>query len=339
MLGKIRRLEYEESADFIADLDRVVSDALFILGNRSKPLHEASKTLGIICTEQFSTHQRKFNSVDGKIRRAKLEDRDGQEITKSGDQRKWPIRWRQECGSFEDSHYVRLEAKTLEEWTAFVTGAAMYASCLELDQSASNDRSVMSDAVGHDDIIASGPTNRPKDVRSRNETIAFGRSSVPTLPGLTLSEGTDVMIALEALSQVNQDQRRQFGGLPSNDTEDMDTRELFLSPSTSEMQHMFDQQSNILRRALEAHTALQRAWYIEKQQVLGLGQESGISVGEGRLAVELRAANKVCKLAANVSHASYLIDLCDPESSCSLTEQRQTYRPVGHGTSKSSGRT
>lgn len=112
--------------------------------------------------------------------------------------------------------------------------------------------------------------------------------------GLSLSEGTDVMIAFGDLSKPGcGTQKRRFGGEQTKELDSMDTREFFLSPSTSEMQHMFDQQSTLLRSALEAHSTLQRSWLISQQDMLGLGGRGGFSVGEGRLAAELRLANKV----------------------------------------------
>eukprot|EP00644_Phytophthora_capsici_P016240 jgi/Phyca11/508306/fgenesh2_kg.PHYCAscaffold_34_\ len=58
------------------------------------------------------------------------------------------------------------------------------------------------------------------------------------------------------------------------------------------MQHMFDQQSTLLRSALEAHSTLQRSWLINQQDMLGLSGRGGFSVGEARVAAELRLANK-----------------------------------------------
>jgi hypothetical protein len=102
------------------------------------------------------------------------------------------------------------------------------------------------------------------------------------------------MVALGDLSrQEHENKRLQFGGAKESDLDDVDGRDFFLSPSASEMQHMFDQQSNLLRRALEAHTALQKSWLLSQHQMLGLGANNGFSVGEGRLAAELRLANKV----------------------------------------------
>ncbi|KUF99551.1 hypothetical protein AM588_10010556 [Phytophthora nicotianae] len=109
------------------------------------------------------------------------------------------------------------------------------------------------------------------------------------------------MIALGDLSKPGTGiQKRRFGGEQTKELDSMDAREFFLSPSTSEMQHMFDQQSTLLRSALEAHSTLQRSWLISQQDMLGLGGTGGFSVGEGRLAAELRLANK--------SHARELED-------------------------------
>lgn len=67
-------------------------------------------------------------------------------------------------------------------------------------------------------------------------------------------------------------------------------RSAFLSPSQIEMKHMFDQQSLLLVRTLEGHAALRRAM---EQSNASLFENEGqvLTLGEGRLACELRAAN------------------------------------------------
>ncbi|RLN27297.1 hypothetical protein BBJ28_00007226 [Nothophytophthora sp. Chile5] len=305
VLGKIRRLDYEESAAFSRDIDAVVVNALDIIANRSFPLMEAAKTLKIIRNEQFAIHQQKIHFLDSKIRRMKADRHSGRDDDDDlvGVDKKWPLRWRQECGPFEDKYYAQLDAKSLDEWTAHVSAAPLYASADEFDDR-SGAATYMSDELsGREDA----PPGYLGSTRSRSDSFGSATArSVPTsspaatrmepksVPGLTLSEGTDVMIALGDLSKTSGgNQKQRFGGEQANDVNGVDAREFFLSPSSSELQHMFDQQSTLLRSALEAHSTLQRSWLISQQDMLGLGGRSGFSVGEGRLAAELRLANKV----------------------------------------------
>ncbi|RLN88667.1 hypothetical protein BBJ28_00008859 [Nothophytophthora sp. Chile5] len=305
VLGKIRRLDYEESSAFSRDIDAVVVDALDIIANRSFPLMEAAKTLKIIRNEQFAIHQQKIHFLDSKIRRMKADRHSGRDDDDDlvGVDKKWPLRWRQECGPFEDKYYAQLDAKSLDEWTAHVSAAPLYASADEFDDR-SGAATYMSDGLsGREDA----PPGYLGSTRSRSNSFgSVTARSVPTsspvvtrtesesVSGLTLSEGTDVMIALSDLSKTSGgNQKERFGGEQANDVNGVDAREFFLSPSSSEMQHMFDQQSTLLRSALEAHSTLQRSWLISQQDMLGLGGRSGFSVGEGRLAAELRLANKV----------------------------------------------
>ncbi|EGZ05812.1 hypothetical protein PHYSODRAFT_551242 [Phytophthora sojae] len=293
VLARIRRLEYSESAGFSRDIDEVVANALDLIANRSFPLMEAAKTLKIIRNEQFAIHQQKLDFLDTKIRRLQTDGengRDDDDNLADADKKKWPLRWRQECGPFEDKYYALLDAKSLEEWAALVSAAPLYASGDELDARS---------AVGADmsDELSGGEDETQQRSRSPSLGSANELSGPPAATrvesGLSLSEGTDVMIAFGDLSKPGcGTQKRRFGGEQTKELDSMDTREFFLSPSTSEMQHMFDQQSTLLRSALEAHSTLQRSWLISQQDMLGLGGRGGFSVGEGRLAAELRLANK-----------------------------------------------
>ncbi|KAG6618972.1 phd zinc finger (c3hc4 type) family protein [Phytophthora cinnamomi] len=298
ILAKIRRLDYEESAAFSRDIDEVVANALDLIANRSYPLMEAAKTLKIIRNEQFAIHQQKLNFLDGKIRRLHTDRENGRDDDDNDlvdAETKWPLRWRQECGPFEDKYYARLDAKSLEEWTALVSAAPLYASGDEFD-GRSGIGSYMSDELSEGEDAS--PQNLGS-VRSRSPSLgSVNELSGPPAAtrvgsGLSLSEGMDVMIAFDDLSKPGSgNQKRRFGGDQTKELDNMDAREFFLSPSTSEMQHMFDQQSTLLRSALEAHSTLQRSWLISQQDMLGLGGRGGFSVGEGRLAAELRLANK-----------------------------------------------
>lgn len=322
ILAKIRRLEYELSCNFIDDVDQLVENALAIIGDRSQPLVEAAKTVKLICNEQVSIHQHKIVAIDNKVKRSKLESRKQKEQKDSGPwswKRKWPIRWRQECGASEDKNYPQLEARSLDEWTAYITSAPLYASGDALDDrfEAENfvarlvknkledvERPSTATSASRSKAVVERPStttsvSRSKAVaREQEKLFAVERAdaaATPSFPGLTLSEGTDIMVALGLLSR-NKDQENrkvQFGGAKEGDFDDVDGRDFFLSPSSSEMQHMFDQQSGLLRQALEAHSALQRSWLLSKHKMLGLGENNGFSVGEGRLAAELRLANKV----------------------------------------------
>ncbi|KAE9354507.1 hypothetical protein PR003_g3335 [Phytophthora rubi] len=298
VLARIRRLDYEESAVFSRDIDEVVANALDLIANRSYPLMEAAKTLKIIRNEQFAIHQQKLNFLDTKIRRLHTDGekgRDDDDDLANAGKKEWPLRWRQECGPFEDKYYAQVDAKSLEEWTALVSAAPLYASADEFDGRSGVD-AYMSDELsgGEDDS-----QQRLDSTRSRSPSLGSANelSGPPAATrvesGLSLSEGTDVMIAFGGSSNPGcGTQKRRFGGEQTKELDNMDAREFFLSPSTSEMQHMFDQQSTLLRSALEAHSTLQRSWLISQQDMLGLGGRGGFSVGEGRLAAELRLANK-----------------------------------------------
>lgn len=297
VLAKIRRLEYDDSASFSRDIDTVVANALEVIANRSDPLMEAAKTLKIIRNEQFAIHQQKIHSMDNSIKRLQADQLSGHDDESDKDKKKWPLQWRQECGPLEDKYYPQLEARSLEEWTALVSAAPLYASADEFDDRRGAPGSVSDELSGNDDTPqrhvarSSSPS-----LTSANESSGPMRSStaaVPEFPGLTLSEGTDVMVALGELAKNGgNSQKRRFGGEQAKGLDNLDAREFFLSPSISEMQHMFDQQSTLLRGALEAHATLQRSWHINQQDMLSLDARSGFSVGEGRLAAELRLANK-----------------------------------------------
>ncbi|KAL3666827.1 hypothetical protein V7S43_008445 [Phytophthora oleae] len=290
VLARIRRLDYKESAEFSRDIDEVVANALDLIANRSFPLMEAARTLKIIRNEQFAIHQQKINFLDSKIRRVQADLENGHNDEDDPATKSWPLRWRQECGPFEDRYYAHLDAKSLEEWTALVSAAPLYASADDFDSQSGAGMSVSDELSGSEDA-----PQRPLGA-TRSRTPSLGSASElsgPPKSGLSLSEGTDVMIALGDLSRPGAgSQKRRFGGEQTAELDNMDAREFFLSPSTSEMQHMFDQQSTLLRSALEAHSTLQRSWLINQQDMLGLSGRGGFSVGEARLAAELRLANK-----------------------------------------------
>ncbi|KAH7479723.1 hypothetical protein KRP22_010253 [Phytophthora ramorum] len=303
VLARIRRLDYEESAAFSRDIDEVVANALDIIAHRSYPLMEAAKTLKIIRNEQFAIHQQKLSFLDSKIRRLQTDQQNGRDDENenemaNGDNKTWPFRWRQECGLFEDKYYAQLDAKSLDEWTTLVSAAPLYASGDEFDGRNGFGTYMSDDFSGSEDVShrhLGSARGRSPSSGSVNDLSAplSSPAAARTESGLSLSEGTDVMIALGDLSKPGSGiHKRRFGGEQTKELDNMDAREFFLSPSTSEMQHMFNQQSTLLRSALEAHSTLQRSWLISQQDMLGLGGHGGFTVGEGRLAAELRLANK-----------------------------------------------
>lgn len=302
ILAKIRGLEYEHSSSFVEDVDQLVANALDIVGDRSQPLVEAVRTIKLICSEQFSIHQHKILAIDNKVKRSNMESRKQKEQKDSGPwswKRKWPIRWRQECGGSELKKYPQLEPRSLAEWTTYVTNAPMYASGDVLDDRFEDEigtgfRSASKGDGGSDRYSASASRSKTPDYDERNGADRATAVEVPSFPGLTLSEGTDIMMALGTLSRSERESKRlQFAGAKEGDFDDVDGRDFFISPSSSEMQHMFEQQSLLLRQALEAQSALQRSWLLSKHNLLGLSENDGFCVGEGRLAAELRLANKV----------------------------------------------
>jgi len=298
VLAKTRRLEYSDSREFVTDIEQIVEDAVELVGDRSEPLVEAARTMKIICDEQMEIHREKIRFLDGKLERSKGESR-----SKSGEDtavgpkesKKWPLQWRQECGPFEDKFYPRLDPRTLDEWEAHVTAAPLYLTSEGMEDP---DAEYQLDSNPDDIRIA-------KAGDTRNDAAAGDSGHLPrraptdmsrlSFPGLTLSEGAEVVLALGELSRSREDHHTRKFGTEQGVTglEGLDGRDLFLSPSTSEMQQMFDQQSALLRNALESHAVLQRSWMVSQQQLLGLGAGSQLSVGEGRLAAELRMANKV----------------------------------------------
>lgn len=298
VLAKTRRLEYSNSREFVADIEQIVEDAVELVGDRSEPLVEAARTMKIICDEQMEIHREKIRFLDGKLQRSM-----GDKRSKSGDDsasglkesKKWPLQWRQECGPFEDKFYPRLDPRTLDEWEAHVTAAPLYITSEGMEDP---DAEYQPD-TSPDDIWAAKARDTRNDAAAGDSEHLSRRASTDmsrlSFPGLTLSEGADVVLALGELSRSRGDHRTRKFGTEQGVTglEGLDGRDLFLSPSTSEMQQMFDQQSALLRNALESHAVLQRSWMISQQQLLGLGAGSELSVGEGRLAAELRLANKV----------------------------------------------
>ncbi|GLD94621.1 hypothetical protein PINS_up003232 [Pythium insidiosum] len=309
ILAKIRRLEYNDSASFASDVRDVVEYALEVVRDSPQPLSEAARTMTIVCEEQLMIHRTKLDALEAKIAELKPSIKAKKLLEVGlitgfpGEKRRWPLRWRQECGAWEEKGYPIVESRSLSEWIAYITTAPLYASCDELDDMGARTAS---------SVTSSEPERRltetQEGVPSENSAIdePDPAQQFPAFPGLTLSEGADVMIALTELSRHNGDSTRNFGGWQEREIDDVDGRDFFLSPSATEMQQMFDQQSVLLRRALEGHAALQKAWLVSKQRLLGLGGDVGLSVGEGRIAAELRVANK--NLRARLRNKDKLVD-------------------------------
>ncbi|TMW68494.1 hypothetical protein Poli38472_005962 [Pythium oligandrum] len=314
ILAKIRRLEYEDVVSFTEDIEEVVQIALGIIGDQSQPLLESATTLQIMCEEQVGIHKIKLEALENKVSQMKELNKPKRLLEEAyvsapgGEKKKWPVRWRGECGSFDDKFYPAVESRSITEWTAFVTAAPLYTSCEDLEEMSPVEWSQTA-FTDHGVDRSSTVGNRWSHQSDADDGAMNGRTRpapVPSFPGLTLSEGTDVMIALSELSQRKGDDAVRCGGWLERERDDVDGRDFFLSPSISEMQQMFDQQSALLRRALESHSALQRAWLVSKQKLLGLGDGVGFSVGEGRLAAELRLANK--NLRARLQNKDKLVD-------------------------------
>lgn len=318
VLAKIRRLEYDDSAAFARDIDLVVKEALDIIHDRSVPLAEAARTMKTICAEQMKIHRAKLDALDSKISGLKALSKSKKALEEAfvnsvnGDKRRWPLKWRQECGPFEDRYYPRIEPRSMAEWNAFITSAGLYVNCDTPDSrnGRAYDDSDLESAGGQDGKYRLGRLPRKHRVRDDDSDSDGERTrdcKPPSFPGLTLSEGTDVMLALTELSRSAGGGPKRLGAWSEQEIdEDLTSWDRFLSPSISEMQQMFDQQSVLLRRTLESHSALQKAWVVSQQKMLGLTDGEGLSVGEGRLAAELRLANK--NLRARLRNKDKLVD-------------------------------
>ena len=294
VLAKIRRLEYADVASFVADVTRIASDAVAILAGRSKPLEEAAQTLQIICDEQVKSNRTKFDAIEAVLKAEHTGTRSAASAKekKAADAQAWPFPWRHECMPFGDKYYVEMEAKSIEEWAAYVSCAALYVSCDDLSAMYTETK-----AASH----SNGITTDKKSAASIALPANTAHNAVPAtarreFASLSLNDGLDVMMALSELSNSRGSGNFAFAGKTDDDLEETDAREFFLSPSLSEMEQMFAQQSEYLRRALMSHAALQKAWAVSKQSTISIDQGTSLTIGDARLVAELRLANKVCAL-------------------------------------------
>jgi hypothetical protein len=267
ILSKIRQLEYNDAQSFAQDIDTMVQEASTLLAGRSQPLLEAAKTLQIICMEKMKSQKKKLDKIHTLLSHEKKENKIFI----------WPIAWRQECLPFESLGILYIDAKSLEEWTSFITSTPVFSQF----ETKSNET-----------------TKNALNVESYNQ-MKNKISENPGFGDLSLPDGLDIMTALSELGNSCARGRPLFGGLLEEQLEEINARDFFLSPSTSEMEQMFQQQSQLLRKTLESHAALQKSWLLSKRNMLSADQDNNsqavFSLAEGRLAAELRIANKVSK--------------------------------------------
>ncbi|OQR94589.1 hypothetical protein ACHHYP_01114 [Achlya hypogyna] len=253
VLSNIRALQYSSALTFSYDIREVVDTALAIVSNRSPPLVEAAKSLGMVVDEQLKTYAPQLASVQPFLdaNDPGLADQPPHIAQAS---LAWSIPWRKECMPFGDKSYVRTDARTLDEWAAYVTSAPVFVDLAPAPAPAAPVATAVEEA---DPRLASLP------------------------PSMTLHDGIDVLSALSGLSQLNGDEALAA----------FEADQAVLSLSTVEMHVMFKQQAALLRQALQGHAALQHAWLTQQQNLLGAEQSQLLTIGEGRLAAELRLAN------------------------------------------------
>ncbi|RHY04455.1 hypothetical protein DYB25_010667 [Aphanomyces astaci] len=298
IIALVRNLRYSSEDAFVRDIHTVVETALVILKDQSAPLVEAAKTMSIVVREQMQYHQAQFQSIQTLMKHFY----DGNANQKVDDPSTWNIAWRKECMPFGDKSYVHIEARSIDEWTSYVANATLYANLTPRAQPEG-----IEDRLPRPDTPPPPPLPRmTKEVSTEAAPVATDHSAAPASidqrKSLTLSDGIDVLVALSDLG--NQQQPRYQA--PTTTTSSIAQsgeaaepsiyrEELGLTPSICEMDAMFQQQASLLRKALSAHATLEHAWNISKQHMLGMRQDQVISIGEGRLAAELRMANNNLK--------------------------------------------
>ncbi|KAF0701182.1 Aste57867_8333 [Aphanomyces stellatus] len=277
IVAKIRRLEYESETGFVHDIKEVMNTAFAILSNnQSPPLLEAARTMGIIVDEQCHHHTIPFQQIQAllKIDGVGL-DENQPHLAHAG--QTWPIVWRKECMPFGDKSYVHIDARSVDEWTIYVSNSTLYANLTPR-------------VLNLEDV---------EELFAANTAASLASSAAAIPPQgdhenlLSLSDGIDVLVAL---SDLGSHPSSRMGSRVVGPTEPTVYREeLGVTPSICEMDVMFQQQSALLRKALSAHATLEHAWNISKQHMLGMQENQMISIGEGRLAAELRMANNNLK--------------------------------------------
>nr|CCA14194.1 conserved hypothetical protein [Albugo laibachii Nc14] len=308
ILRNIRALEYESSSAFVRDIDRVVQDALELIHGRSMPLTESATSLKIVCTEHMMNLRHRIDLVE----RKHLPQQQREKVNAAT---LWPIPWRKECKG--DDTLLRtigsamfVEARSLEEWTAFVCKASMYATTLKPSISISQPTSSRKLGDSDEDDTLAIQHHGPGDQQEYS-------------PGLTVEEGVTALASLAQKKKSSESEQLEFQTQDGNRmNEEVSDKDFFLSPSTSEMQHMFDQQSAVLRKALEGHAVLRKTWIQFGQELLSTNENQwGLTIGEGRLAAELRLANK--NLRARLRQKDHMIERLTTENARIRAEFRQ----------------
>ncbi|CAK4090701.1 unnamed protein product [Aphanomyces euteiches] len=257
IIADVRRLSYSSAASFVSDINEVVRTALDILhGKDALPLVEAARSMSLTVEEQVQYHASQFETIEALL----ANDDDIADES-------WPVAWRKECMPFGDKSYVHIEARSIEEWLIYISNASLYSNISPPQQT-------MMQHVDIEDYLAAAPP--PRELTPEHEGSP-----------LTLSDGIDVLSALSDLHRSDSNGRVEEPSLYKE--------ELGVVPSISEMDVMFQQQASVLRKALTAHATLEHAWNINKQHMLGMRQDQVITIGEGRLAAELRIANNNLK--------------------------------------------
>ncbi|KDO19850.1 hypothetical protein SPRG_14950 [Saprolegnia parasitica CBS 223.65] len=125
IMANIRALQYQSALTFAFDIREVVDTALAIINNRSAPLVEAAKSLGMVVDEQLKTYAAQLSAVQPFLdaNDPGLGDQPAHIAQAS---MAWPIPWRKECTPFGSASYVHTDARTLDEWTAYITSAPVF---------------------------------------------------------------------------------------------------------------------------------------------------------------------------------------------------------------------
>ncbi|ETV99182.1 hypothetical protein H310_07975 [Aphanomyces invadans] len=279
IIAAVRSLRYSSEVAFVQDVETVVATSLAILRDRSAPLVEAAKTMSMVVNEQLQYHQAQFQTIQTLMENYLHADKKNDELSS------WSIPWRKECMPFGDKSYVHIEARSIEEWTSYVSHATLYANLSPMASQQHEDAEERYTRYG----TASPPRIPLTDESKTTEAEADQRS-------LTLTDGIDVLVALSDLGQHHRFRASTIPSTAASAPEPSIYREeLGLTPSICEMDAMFQQQAALLRKALHAHATLEHAWNLNKQHMLGMRQDQVISIGEGRLAAELRVANNNLK--------------------------------------------
>ncbi len=241
----------------------------------------------------------------------------------------WPISWRQECMPFgDDKSYVETDARSLEEWTAYITNAPAFSNIHPRNH---NHNTMDDDDDNHNDdnhnTIQSHDDNHNSDDLA-NPHYALPSTSFPSsqttvstsgqpLPrtDLGLNDGIDMLSALQILRNAKQRDNRPHQNhasslsghsLEKKGSLDNDDDHV-LAMSNIEMEMMLQQQSALLRQVLVRQATIEHAWKLRQESLFGFISSNDhedendsdvryqrLTIGEGRLAAELRVANNVC---------------------------------------------